>query len=213
MKRKITLLLTVTTFITAALCSCGKKEKDDKENVTVSTTLDATTEADIVEKQEETTTATTETVTQQTEETKEEVTTQAVTETTTEVVISETGYTVQNILGTYVCDRATIMIASSGGDAVNVDITWGSSAFLSAEWTITGTFNPSDTSITYTNGILKYVEYAEDGSSQEEIVYTDGSGSFVFDMSSNSLRWNDAKENAAEGMVFELVNINGTIGR
>ena len=32
-------------------------------------------------------------------------------------------------------------------------------------------------------------------------------------MSANTLRWNDAKENAAEGMVFELVNINGTIER
>ena len=58
--------------------------------------------------------------------------------------------------------------------------------------------------------------YASDNSVNRECTvtfYSDGTGSFMFDMDAQTVIWNDDKENAASGMIFELTNINGTIGR
>ena len=205
MKLRKGLVCAFIVIVVLGCSSCGKdnKKNSDKESSGVT--------AEIVTEQIEDATTETEpygvTSEEITEQLEEDITSQ-------EEAVLNTEYTVQNVIGTYVCERATVMISGAGDDMVNIDITWGSSAFSSAEWTLLGKYNAVDNTITYSDGVMKDVEYLEDGSiSKEDVIYTDGSGTFVFDMNNGTMIWKDNKENTAEGMTFERANLNGTIGR
>lgn len=127
---------------------------------------------------------------------------------------SDEPVTLQNMIGTYQCDRASIMISSDSDDTANIDITWGGSAFESAVWTMTGSFDASASALTYKNGVRRNVVYNDDGSEKSsETVYEDGTGTFFYDSAKNTLTWQDDKENMADGMVFERINLNGTVTR
>ena len=209
--KKTALLAGLMTVMVGSIYGCGNNKSDNNENK--QTTVEAvTTEAETTGAKSESETVTTETpaikINQDSsagENAGEEITTQAQ---------DNIKYTAQNIIGTYVCERATIMISGAGGENVNIDISWGSSAYSSAEWTISGTFDAENLCINYTDAVMKEVEYGENGDiSNETVFYSDGTGSFMFDMDAQTVIWNDDKENAASGMIFELTNINGTIGR
>lgn len=209
--KKTALLAGLMTVMAGSIYGCGNNKSDNNENK--QTTVEAvTTEAETTEAKSESETVTTETPAIQTnqdssagENAGEEITTRSQ---------DNMQYTAQNIIGTYVCDRATIMISGAGGENVNIDISWGNSAFSSVEWTISGAFDSEKLCVNYTDAVMKEVEYGENGDiSNETVFYSDGTGSFMFDMDAQTVIWNDDKENAASGMIFELTNINGTIGR
>lgn len=210
--KKTVLLAGLMTVMADSIYGCGNNKSDNNENKqttveAVTTEVETTTEA-----KSESETVTTETPAIQTnqdssagENAGEEITTRSQ---------DNMQYTAQNIIGTYVCDRATIMISGAGGENVNIDISWGNSAFSSVEWTISGAFDSEKLCVNYTDAVKKEIEYGESGDiSNETVFYSDGTGSFSFDMDAQTVIWNDNKENAASGMIFELTNINGTVGR
>ena len=127
---------------------------------------------------------------------------------------SEAGnVTLQNMIGSYQCDRALIMI-SGAGDSANIDITWSGSVSESAVWEMTGTFDAATSSLNYENGVLRHVVYKSDGSEESsETIYEDGTGKLIYDAVKNTLIWQDDKEHAADDMIFERINLNGQVGR
>lgn len=115
---------------------------------------------------------------------------------------------VMNLVGTYACDRASILIAAKGQDGIVATVTWGSSAFETSEWAMTGTFDSETLSFKYEDCIRTNIAFAEDGTIQsEERVYSGGHGSMTFtDGEKITLVWQDDEEDVAKDMVFEYAN-------
>ena len=82
-----------------------------------------------------------------------------------------------------VSQRATMKI-SEDGSRLNFEIAWGSSAFESNVWTMSGTLSGDGDRVDYTDGRLVVIRYggadtaAGDGEVVEETVYEDGTGCF-----------------------------------
>ena len=123
---------------------------------------------------------------------------------------------IMNFVGTYACDRATILIeAADDADGVKATVTWGSSASEHSEWTMSGKYDADSHVFAYTDCVKKNVVFKEDGSVEsEEEVYKDGSGTMTFSEGTEGpyLAWKDDKENAADGMNFKFVREGGQTG-
>ena len=61
-------------------------------------------------------------------------------------------------------------------DELLITINWGSGAFDSAEWSMTGTYDSKSDKIQFNDCTLTYIHYNDDGSSNEDVQYTDGTG-------------------------------------
>ncbi len=111
---------------------------------------------------------------------------------------------VMNYVGTYGADRATVLIEAEGSDGVKATVTWGSSAWQTSEWTMSGTFDSEQLSFHYDDCTLKEITFKDDGNvDSEKTTYTDGSGSMQFHEGDElTLTWDDEKDHAADGMVF-----------
>ena len=111
-----------------------------------------------------------------------------------------------NFVGPYACDRASIEIEARDANGAKVTVYWGSSAAETVRWEMEGTFDSNTLTIAYDNCVKTNVVFKEDGEAEsEEIVYEDGAGTITFDDGAPiKLTWNDEKEHAADGMVFEF---------
>ena len=110
---------------------------------------------------------------------------------------------VMNFVGTYGCDRATVIVECKGADEAQFTVTWGSSAATHAEWTMSGKLDTDKLTVDYTDCVKKEVTFNEDGSvASEDVIYEDGTGTISFSADEYVLTWDDAKEHAAEGMIF-----------
>lgn len=108
-------------------------------------------------------------------------------------------------VGDWMCERASIYIDEDDG-VYNVRVTWGSSAFEEVFWDYTCAL---DTQGALTGVGKKSTEtYDDEGNVvARDVEYTDGAATFVLD--GDFLLWNDAKEDAAQGMRFERVEPEG----
>ena len=111
-----------------------------------------------------------------------------------------------NFIGNYSNGRAMVNVSCKGTDAVSVRITWGSSAFYSSTWTMSGSAKMVGDCliVNYTNCTKETVAYNTDGTLNVDAVeYTNGSGALTFHGS--SLLWDDYQEDAADGQVFSYI--------
>jgi len=112
--------------------------------------------------------------------------------------------------GTYYSDKCHITFSKGTDKTVNVKIGWSSSYNESYEWTMSGEYDNEAYCIQYENGIKKDVLYkAENEVEKEETLYTDGTGTFLFSLSGDSVTWTDKKEDVAQGRIFSLYKEEG----
>jgi len=105
-------------------------------------------------------------------------------------------------VGDWMCDRATIYIDEDDG-VYTVRVTWGASAFERVVWDYSCTFDPAAGTLSG-RGRKSTETYGEEGNlTATEVEYTDGSATFTIE--GDWLLWNDAKEDAAQGMRFERI--------
>ena len=111
---------------------------------------------------------------------------------------------IMNFIGPYACDRANVLIEADGTEGARVTVTWANDTSETTEWKMSGPFDPNTLTITYEGGTKTVRTFNEDGSvANEEVAYTDGTGSIVFTTEgSTKLKWDDAKEHVADGMEF-----------
>ncbi|PWJ68628.1 hypothetical protein B0O40_2352 [Ruminococcaceae bacterium R-25] len=107
--------------------------------------------------------------------------------------------------GTYYSDRCHITFSKGTDKTVNVKIGWASRYNESLEWTMSGEYDSESYCIQYENCVKKNVIYkAENEVDKEETLYTDGTGTFLFSLSGDSVTWTDKKEDVAQGRIFAL---------
>lgn len=109
----------------------------------------------------------------------------------------------QAFIGRWGCGRATIDIIGRNDGSYGVEITWGGSAWETAVWTYECTYDGVKHQMhNYEPGTKSVVTYGEDGEIASTVVeYEDGEATFTID-DDDLLTWNDAKENAGDGMDF-----------
>jgi hypothetical protein len=117
---------------------------------------------------------------------------------------------VMNYIGNYAYDRANILIEADGMEGARATVSWGSSAWETAEWVMSGTFDSESLKFEYSDCVKTVLTYGDDGevASQEE-VYTGGHGSMQFSDDPLSLTWQDDEENIADGTTFQYI---GSVG-
>ena len=122
---------------------------------------------------------------------------------------------VMNFIGTYICDRCSINVATKENSENGAEITvhWGGSAWHSGEWRMSGDLDLETLTIEYSDCVKSEVVYNEDGELESETEeYTDGKGRIVFQsgLGSQNLMWEDDEEHVADGYVFEYSSYGGT---
>ncbi len=111
---------------------------------------------------------------------------------------------VMNFVGPYMAGRASLNVECSGSDGASFTIHWGSSATISTEWTMSGTFDSETNSVSYTDCKKKTTVYTSEGELEsEDVEYENGTGTMHFN-EDYTITWQDDMENAGEGLVFEF---------
>ena len=87
--------------------------------------------------------------------------------------------------------RARISIVSTGENTYDIEILWSSSAFESANWTMTGTYYDSTGTMEYTDGRYFVRTYTDDENYTDEEFYNDGAGYFWME-EEGKLGWRSA---------------------
>lgn len=109
-------------------------------------------------------------------------------------------------VGDWMCERATIYIDEDDG-VYTVHVTWGASAFERVVWDYSCAFDPAAGALTG-RGRKSTETYDDEGNlTATEVEYNDGSATFTIE--GDRLLWNDAKEDAAQGMRFERIEPEG----
>ena len=112
---------------------------------------------------------------------------------------------VMNFIGRYGENRATIDVSAEGDSDAKIHATWGSSAWQTAEWDMSGTFDEKTLTVTYDNCVKKVITFEDETSATEEVAYKNGKGSFTFS-EDGTLTWDDQEEHIADGTVFTYTN-------
>ena len=100
-----------------------------------------------------------------------------------------------------VSQRATMEVRGGKDQSYQIHIHWGSTAFETDDWTMTGTFNDSTGELTYKNCTHKTITLSEeDGPETEEVHYTGGTGKFLY--SNGELRWHADNDPDVNDCVF-----------
>ena len=123
------------------------------------------------------------------------------TETPEEAVEEDGQNPVMNFIGSYAVGRANIDVSCEGQSDAKFLVTWGSSAFETSSWEMSGTLDWDTLTVPYSNCTRTDIVFGEDGSESDNVVYENGTGSFTFH-DDGSLTWQDDMENAGEDMVF-----------
>lgn len=122
-----------------------------------------------------------------------------------DIAVSDSASTGFPYSGTYYADRCCIELKAAGQNKVSINVGWGSSYKDCTEWTMTGDYDKEANLITYTDCVMKNVTYADANTvEKEDTVYTDGTGTLIFNSTGESFTWTDKKDNVAEGMIFKI---------
>ena len=110
---------------------------------------------------------------------------------------------VMNFVGTYYGGRPSILVECEGAENAKFTVVWGSSAWETSEWTMSGRLDTETLTVNYDNCTRIDRVYAADGTLESETVaYENGSGSVSFLADQNALTWNDAQEHIADEITF-----------
>ena len=176
--RLITVLLALS--LTLALTGCHKTE-----NVEVSTVKDLTIA----------------TVTE-VETTEAETTTEAADETTKATEKTEAKKT--DLTGSWsdsFSQRAVMDITGGKNGVYQIHVHWGSTAFESDNWTMTGTFDEAAGVLSYKDCTCSTVTLDENGNNEKTVVkYKNGSGKFLY--KNGELRWQADNDTDVNSCVF-----------
>ena len=109
-----------------------------------------------------------------------------------------------NLVGTWddkFSQRAVMEIRGGKGKTYQIHVHWGSTAFESENWTMTGTFNDTTGELTYKDckRVTTTLDEA-DGPEQEEVHYTNGSGKFIY--KNGELSWHADNDPDVNECVF-----------
>ncbi|MBQ6469149.1 MAG: hypothetical protein IJJ50_03740 [Lachnospiraceae bacterium] len=105
--------------------------------------------------------------------------------------------------GEYQCDRAHAQVDSFNSEDLLIVIEWGGSALETARWTIFSRFDPETMTVAYTDCQKCSVFYNENGEQEsEEVVYSDGTGTIVFN-EDGTFTWHEDQSETGTDMVFE----------
>ena len=75
-------------------------------------------------------------------------------------------------------------------------------------WTMSGTFQPGETSVAYTDCVKSDIRIDEFGMSEPvSTIYENGTGTFTFDKETSTITWKDDKEDAGKDVQF-VMNLN-----
>ena len=108
---------------------------------------------------------------------------------------------VMNFIGSYAAGRANIDVSCEGQSDAKFLVTWGSSAFETSSWEMSGTLDQDTLTVPYTNCVKQDIVFDEDGTENATVAYENGTGTFTF-TEDGRLLWQDDMENAGEDMVF-----------
>ena len=112
---------------------------------------------------------------------------------------------VMNFIGEYQCDRAHAVVECEGTDSARIKIDWGGSAWEHAEWVIVGKFDLDTRSIAYSGCTKKNLMCDENGEiAKEEVVYTEGTGTVVFN-EDGTFTWHEDQSETGEDVVLAIV--------
>lgn len=96
-------------------------------------------------------------------------------------------------------------------DAAFITVSWGSSAFETYEWTMTGLYNPATGKYHYNNCTLKLLTSDAYGNDVEIVNYVNGTGA-IYIATNGYLYWEDNVEQAGKNCYFEKEVIPNWIG-
>ena len=115
---------------------------------------------------------------------------------------------VMNFVGEYACDRAHALVECFGKDEARITVTWGSSAWESAQWDIVGRLDLDTLTISYSGCTKSILTYA-DGSEllSQEVEYEDGTGTITFH-DDGTFTWHEDQSVYGTDMVFEWAPVN-----
>jgi hypothetical protein len=114
-----------------------------------------------------------------------------------------------NFIGNYTNGRAMMTVNCISQTEACIDISWGSSAFETTIWKMSGTVSSSSegVTVTYNNCTKQHFTYTEDGQLiSDDIEYENGTGSVDFLAADNNAYWYDAVEGAGAGTSFWYYN-------
>lgn len=113
---------------------------------------------------------------------------------------------VMNFVGDYQADRASMLVEAEGADTAKFTVHWGSSAWESSEWVMSGKLDPETLTVAYDNCVRTDRVYTQDGADYTDTVaYEKGAGRVVFHPEDNSITWEDDQEHIADGKTFGFV--------
>ena len=97
---------------------------------------------------------------------------------------------VMNFVGPYAAGRASMTVDATGESGASITIIWGTSAAEHSEWVIEGTFDPDTLTVEYSGAVKTNYVFNEDGTvKSQDVEYSDGTGSIVFNDSELSCTW------------------------
>lgn len=135
----------------------------------------------------------------------EESTTEAETTTSKTDKSAETTVVLNDIklTGTWsdrISQRATMEVRGGKDQVYQIHVHWGSTAFESENWTMTGTFNDTTGELTYKDCTRMTLTLKEDGAETETVKYKDGKGKFLY--KNGELYWQAAGDEDVNDCIF-----------
>lgn len=112
---------------------------------------------------------------------------------------------VMNFIGEYQWERAHALVEAEGNDEAKITIEWGGSATELSRWVITGKLDPETLTVNYTDSVKSEIIYNGNGEiEKEDVIYTDGTGSVVFN-DNGTFTWKDDRSEYGD-ILFEWLS-------
>jgi len=108
-----------------------------------------------------------------------------------------------NLVGTWddrYSQRATMEVRGGKNNVYRIHIHWGSTAFESEDWTMTGTFNDTTGELTYQDCTRTTITFDEEGNETDEVHYRNGTGKFLYN--NGELTWQSDNDDYVDQCVF-----------
>ena len=113
---------------------------------------------------------------------------------------------VMNFIGEYSNGRAMMNVSAKGQNEAFVTVSWGSSAFETTTWSMSGKVTQVGDSLVmqYDDCNCESFFFSEDGTTSQSVTeYTNGSGTITFE--GDQAVWADFEQGVADGQVFSYV--------
>ena len=118
---------------------------------------------------------------------------------------------VMNFVGEYASGRASALVEAQGAGNAKITIEWGSSAWETARWMMSGRFDEETLTVEYADCVKAILTYSDDGELVSEAVeYENGTGAIVFG-EGLSFTWK-GDQSEREDLVFKWSFVPPTAG-